>query len=129
MSRGRAEHQAKQAALQALGKDLSRRAGSSCELCGGKENPRPHLVPPPEEASLDTAALLCEPCRSMVEGGRLLDAADMRFLEQAIWSEAAPVQIAAIRLLRRVADELEADWATDALDGLWLPEEIEARLS
>lgn len=127
MSRGRAQHDAKKAALSALGKDLSRRAGSACELCGGKDQPRPHLIPPPEEPDLDTAALLCTSCRELVDGGRLLDAADMRFLETAIWSEVPPVQIAAIRLLRRVADG-GVDWATEALDGLWLPDEIQERL-
>lgn len=128
MARGRERHDAKAAALQALGKDLSRRAGSACELCAGKQNPRPHLVPPPDEPSLETAALLCEPCREMLDGGRLLAPDDLRYLETAIWVEVAPVQVAAVRLLRRLADGSGTDWAIEALDGLWLPDEIESRL-
>jgi hypothetical protein len=41
-----------------------------------------------------------------------------------MWSEVQPVQVASVRLLRRI----DAPWATEALDGLWLDEEQEARI-
>lgn len=128
MARGRDRHDAKRTALAALGKDLSRRAGSACELCGGKQSPRPHLVLPTDAPDLESTALLCERCRGLVDGGRLPDPVDVRFLETAIWAEVPPVQIAAIRLLRRVAEEAEVDWAAEALDGLWLPDDIQEQL-
>lgn len=127
MARGRQQRDAKAAALAALGKDLSRRAGSACELCGGKDEPRPHRVPPPQEASLDTAILACASCREQLDGGRLLDPEDLRFLATVIWSEVPPVQVAAVRLLRRVM-ALDVDWAVEANDGLWLDEEMEERI-
>ncbi len=128
MARGRDRHDARAAALAALGKDLSRRAGSACELCEGKDAPRPTPIPPPDEATLDAAILACSRCRELLEGGRLPDASDLRFLETAIWSEIPPVQIAAIRLLQRLVDD-EIAWAIEAREGLWLDEETEARVS
>ena len=127
MSR-RARHQAEQAAIAALGKDLSRRSGSACELCQSKDQTRPHLVPPAEEPDLDHAILGCGRCRELLDGGRLPDPDDLRFLETAIWAEVVPVQVAAVRLLRRLA-EGDVAWAQEANDGLWLPEEVEARLA
>ncbi|HHO49342.1 MAG TPA: phnA protein [Deltaproteobacteria bacterium] len=128
MARGRDRHDARQAALAALGKDLSRRGGSACELCGGKDTPRPVLVPPPKIPDLDNAILACACCRGLLEGGRLPDADDLRFLETAIWSEVGPVQIAAVRLLRRLVAE-EIDWAQEAESGLWLDDEVQERIS
>jgi protein PhnA len=128
MARGRDAHEARQAELNALGKDLSRRAGSVCELCGGRETPRPFLVPPPDEPDLDNAILACERCRALLGGPKLpRDASDLRFLEKAIWSEVPAVQVAAVRLLRRLA-AAGVSWATEADQGLYLSEDVEARL-
>ncbi len=128
MARGRAQHDAKQQALAALGKDLSRRAGSACELCGGKDTPRPTLVPPPSEPDLSTAILACARCRDLLGGGRLGPPDDLRFLLSTVWSDVEPVQVAAVRLLRRLVRD-EVAWAQEAEDGLYLDEDLEARIS
>ena len=114
--------------MQALGKDLSRRAGACCELCGGKDAPRPELVEG-EEAILDAAVLACAPCRERMGRDRVEEGDEdaMRFLETAIWSEVPPVQIAAVRLLRRLAGAGVA-WAREADEALWLDEATEARV-
>lgn len=126
MARGKDAHQAKKDALNALGKDLSRRAGSACELCEARDGCRPMALAdaadPPE---LGDAVLLCQRCKEALTAKRLPgDTADYRFLEGVAWSEVPPVQITAVRLLRR----LDADWASETLDGLWLSDEIAARL-
>ncbi len=117
------------AAFQALGKDLARRARSRCELCEQARSLQVLPVPPPDEADLDAAILACEPCREWAGGGRIVEPSELRFLETAAWSEIAPVQIVAVRLLRRLVEEGDAPWAADVLDGLWLPEEVEERIS
>ncbi|MEN0067975.1 MAG: phnA protein [Myxococcota bacterium] len=116
------------AAYEALGKDLARRARSRCELCDQPRSLRVLPVPPPEEADLDAAILVCEPCREWIEGGRIADPNELRFLETAGWSDIPPVQIVAVRLLRRLVEEADARWASDVLDGLWLTDEITERL-
>lgn len=127
MARGKDAHEARAQAVSALGKALSRRAGSACELCGDRDGCRPVEVEPlPEEPDVDDAVLLCARCRDALEARRLPgDPADYRFLEGPVWSEVLPVQVTAVRLLRRV----DADWARETLDGLWLSEEATARLS
>lgn len=124
----RQQHAAKVAAYEALGKDLARRARSRCELCGQARSLKVLPIPPPEEPDLDAAILACEECRDLVEVGRIAEPDALRFLETAAWSETAPVQVAAVRLLRRLQKELEVTWAADTLDSLWLPDEIAERL-
>lgn len=128
MARGRDAHQARLSAVAALGKNLSRRAGSRCELCEGSDDLRVHEVPPVEEDPDEAAAILaCAPCRDDMTAKRLRDFDRLRFLETAMWSETPPVQVAAVRLLHRLSSEV--DWARDALDGLWLDEAIQERVA
>ena len=85
-------------------------------------------VPPTdEEPHEDAAAMLCERCAGLPGARRLPHPGELRFLETSVWSEVEPVQILAVRLTRRLADE-GVGWARDVLDGLWLPEEIQERL-
>ena len=131
MARGRDEHRAAQQAVAGLGKTLSRRAGSECELCGASQGCRPILVPPvqdPEEPGVDDAILACERCRDAMTGKKLPGRPDdYRFLETAVWSETVPAQIAAVRLLRRLAAD-DVAWAAETNEGLWLDEAIEERV-
>ena len=127
MARGRDASQARKGAVAALGKGLSRRARSRCELCEGDQDPRVIEVPPTEdEPSEDAALLACALCRDDIDGKKLGDLGRLRFLETAIWSEVPPVQVVAVRLLRRVAEH--EDWARETLDGLWLDEDMAARV-
>jgi hypothetical protein len=129
MARGKDRHDAHKAAVAGLGKVLSRRAGSACELCGESLDLRPIEVPPTaEEPSAEAAMLACARCRELVEAKRLpRETQDLRFLEKAAWADPVPVKLSAVRLLRRL-DAEGVGWATELLDGLWMPEEVEALL-
>ncbi len=125
MARGRERYKLRQAATAALGRPLSRRARSTCELCqanGTRLTPF-EVAPIPEEADPDRAALLCEPCLEGAMGGRL-EGARWRCLETSSWSEVPAVQVIAVRLTRRLAEQ-GTDWASDLLDMLYLPPEVE----
>lgn len=129
MARGRDLHDARVAAVNALGRTLSRRARSKCELCEEQTSLQViEILPLPEEPDTDSALMLCERCRGLLDARRLPRADELRFLEGMVWSEIAPVQISAVRLLRRLAAEQQTAWARDCLDGLWLPEEIQERV-
>lgn len=125
MARGRDEHQARVAAVKGLGRVLARRARSSCELCEDKGvSLDPTEVPPaPEEPEVERTILVCGRCQSAMGGGDM-GARDWRFLESVMWSELAPVQVAAVRLLRRLAEAPDAHWARDALDQVYLSDEV-----
>ena len=122
MARGRDKHDAHKAAVAALGKNLSRRARSQCELC---EDRAPLKVVEvdgnPDEPNEDWAVMICEPCEDAL-GGKARDTSRLRVLEGTMWSEVRPVQITAVRILRT----LDESWARDALEGLYLDPEVEA---
>ena len=67
MANKREQHQARKAAVQALGKSLSRRARSNCELCG--DSGRLDVVEvdgnPDDDPSDDWALLLCTRCQAI----------------------------------------------------------------
>ncbi len=131
MARGRDAHQAHQAAVAALGRQLSRRASSRCELCEATGTLRVHEVAPTlDEPHEDRAALLCDRCGGIVDNGlpKRVNTDELRFAEQAIWSELPPIQLSAVRICRALRAR-EVAWARDALDGLWLPDEVEALLA
>lgn len=68
--------------------------------------------------------MLCARCQDLVSGKLMGDPNQLRFLEESIWSEVLPVQLAAVRLVRKLAADGES-WAVDALDVLYLEEEVE----
>lgn len=122
MARGRDKHDAHKAAVAALGKNLSRRARSQCELCEDRASLKVVEVDGnPDEPNEDWAVMICEPCQEALLG-KARDTSRLRVLEGTMWSEVRPVQITAVRMLRA----LDEAWAREALEGLYLDPEIEA---
>lgn len=127
MAKGREEHEARVAALGALGKDLARRAKSKCELCerGGERLAIFEVPPVPREPDFGRCLLLCADCGDQAGDPRRLRVGEQwRFLSGQAWSENPMVQVVSVRLLKRLAKD--QDWAREALDGLFLEEAIEA---
>jgi len=127
MAKGRDRHEARQQAISALGRNLSRRSGSQCELCGaGGPLQVAEVQPVDEQPHEDAAMLACQRCRDLFSAKRL-DADDLRFLEASVWADPIPVKVAAITLMKRLAAE-EVPWATECMDGLWIDETVQERL-
>lgn len=124
MAKGRDKHQANVAAVAALGRNLSRRARNRCELCETSTSLKVVEVAgsPEEEPTEEWALMLCERCEEAIGPKSQVDPNTLRFLETTMWSEVQPVQLTAVRLLR----SLEAAWAQQALEGLYLDPEVEA---
>jgi protein PhnA len=98
---------------------LNKRSNSLCELCSSSNSLSvysllPH-VPPNEMNSL----LACEKCMSLMEDPTR-DANHWRCLSVSMWSEYAPIQAMAYRILKKLFDQ---DWARDLSDQLYLDEE------
>lgn len=127
MARGREAHQARLAAVSALGRVLSRRARSCCELCG--ESQKLHVTevaPTFDEPDVERAILACERCRDIMDGGlRRADPQTLRFLSETVWSEVLPAKLVAVRLIRELADQ-GVPWALETSENLWLDEDTEA---
>ena len=127
MARALKDHQIRSGAVGMLGRALSRRARSCCELCGEKDELRPvEVAPLPEEPDPDHALLACARCRLALLGGRgAPDPQSLRFLETAVWSDCAPAQVAAVRLAGRLGSQ-NVHWARELVDGLYLDPVVEA---
>ena len=99
-----------------------------CELCGtgGIALHATEVPPLPEHPNEEAAILICEPCTHQMRAKKP-DATTLRFLEQTVWSDIVPVQLAAIHLLRRLAQQ-HVSLATECLDGLWIDDAIQAKL-
>ena len=127
MVKGYQQNKDHQAALAALGKELTRRARSSCELCesSGVSLSAYEVPPAPKQPDLEHCVFICESCLSQIERPKSIVPDTWRNLANTAWSEVAPVQVMAIRMLRHLADS--QPWAAEILDGLFPEEEIEER--
>lgn len=126
MAKGLEKHQARQAALNLLGKDLTRRSGAKCELCEASGTPlRVFEVPPEEEEpDLDKCIFLCGNCSEQLSNPKRLDVGHWRCACQSVWSEVPAVQVMAARVLDRLGKtEL---WAREALEDVYFEEDIES---
>ncbi|MBM75564.1 MAG: hypothetical protein CMK59_09185 [Proteobacteria bacterium] len=136
MAKGKQQHKQRLEDLNLLGRELARRSKSRCELCGDQ---KPlfvtELMPPPVTPDIESALLLCSSCQHLAllpQDNPSLSTTDSlqnySFFNDAVWSETAPVQIAAIRNIRFLAQK-GALWAQDINDSLYVSPEIEDRLS
>ena len=125
MAKGHERHKARQAEVAGLGKELSRRARSKCELCQTSGSLTPtEITPLPTEPNIEWAALLCPKCIQCINSKQIDGQEDHQFLRESVWSETTPVQILAVRLVRQLANRGEL-WAQSVLDDLYLDPDIE----
>ena len=100
---------------------LTTRSGGVCELCEAAGDLAVFEVGPEPDVTAANAALLCATCRAQIEGEA--DPNHWRCLSSAMWSEHAPVQVLAWRMLDRLK---EHDWARDLSDMLYLDDDTQA---
>lgn len=112
MAKGRDKHQNYLGALNLLGKELARRSGRKCELSEQSGSLVIHdLESSKVEPDMDHVVLVSSAIKRALEGGTV-DAAELRFLENAVWSTVKPVRRAAVCLLERI----DEPWAQEAID-------------
>jgi protein PhnA len=126
MAKGHERNQMRMMALNAMGKDLARRAKSRCEITGHSGVPlQAYEVPPVgNDPDPDRTLLLCAACISAIERPDRIDGREWRCLAEAVWSENPAIQVVAWRMLKTLA--AKEDWARDVLDGVYLDPDVEA---
>lgn len=125
MAKGLEKHREREAALALLGKDLTRRSGSKCELCSATGVAlRPYEVPPEEvDPSLENCVFACGVCREQLGKPKHLSVTHWRCACESVWSEVPAVQVVAARVLDFLGKrEL---WAREALEDVYFDEEVE----
>lgn len=110
------------AGVGVLGKAVTRRARSRCELCEGRDDLRLYELDPfPEEPTEERVLLACGRCRTWLEQDAIV-VDEAHFLCGAAWSEEPAVKLAAGRML--LASEAAPEpWLHDALDAVGIDRE------
>jgi len=76
------------------------------------------LPPAPTEPDFGRCLMLCSDCANELGGGAIANPERWRCLNNSAWSETAPVQAAAVLVLRRLAEN--SPWAGELLEQLHL---------
>lgn len=103
-----------------LEKQLSTRSGNKCELCTAEGHLAVYEVDPSSNPNTDNSILVCKTCLDQIEKTEQINADHWKVLTETMWSEFAPVQVVAWRMLSRLRNE---GWAADSLDILYLDED------
>lgn len=98
---------------------LRARSGDACELCGATDGLEALLVSPRTDETGDACVFACATCRGQIASPETLDVHHWRCLSNSMWSQEAPVQVIAWRMLTQLNGEA---WARDLLDQLYLDE-------
>ena len=129
MAKGYDKNAARRQEAAALGRQLSRRARSKCELCGSDGSLQVvEIRPLLEEPAPERAALLCARCQGLSKDGPArCGSGKLQFLREAVWSEILPAQLLAVRLVRELSRQGEP-WARETEEGLYLDPTVEELL-
>jgi len=126
MGKGYETNQARIRVLQSFGKDLARRAKSTCELSLAKGVPLKiyEVLPVPSEPDFDRCLFLSEPTIAALEKPSLLVAGDWRHLGELIWAENPLVPMMAVRILTYLGKT--HDWCREIVEEAYLDDEVVA---
>ena len=101
-------------------RELSKRSGSKCELCGTTENLEVYQVLPTKKGVLDESIMACNTCIDQIENPDNIDLNHWRCLNDSMWSEHTAVQVVAWRMLSRLRG---FGWPQELLDQMYLDED------
>ncbi len=96
-------------------KELQKRSGSKCELCGSEDS-LSVLEVTPSQGSADEAVYVCSNCKSQIESGEL-DENHFNCLNDSMWSEIPAVVVVSYRLLHALGRQ-------DLLDMMYMEDDV-----
>ncbi|GGW54855.1 alkylphosphonate utilization operon protein PhnA [Winogradskyella epiphytica] len=102
-----------------LERELQKRSGSKCELCGNEEHLAEYAVPDIKENGLQTVLYACKTCIEQMNDAEKIDENHWRCLNDSMWSEHEAVKIMAWRMLNRI----KADWTVDLLGMMYMEDD------
>ena len=105
-----------------LEKELRKRSGSACELCGATEELVIYQVPPEDNSKADTCVLTCKTCFEQINSPEKVDVNHWRCLNDSMWNEMPAVKVVSWRMLHQLRSE---GWTQDLLDMMYMEEETE----
>jgi protein PhnA len=103
-------------------KHIQQRSNNQCELCGSKQSLVIYEVPDSPSDVKHTSIYACSTCVDQLTDADQVDPNHWRCLNDAMWSEVAPVKVVAYRMLHSLKSE---GWPTDLLEMMYLDEELQ----
>ena len=101
-------------------RELDKRSGSKCELCGATENLKVYEVLPTRKGGIDESIMACSTCIDQIENPDNVDLNHWRCLNDSMWNENPAVQVVAWRMLSRLRS---SGWPQELLDQMYLDED------
>jgi len=114
--------------IASFGRELTRRSGSSCELCGASGVSLSVFEVPPvkEEPESSDCVFICAECREQLENPKKFSNTRWRCLTDRVWSETGAVKILSVMILKKVS--LTESWASDIIENVYLTDEENERI-
>lgn len=106
-----------------ISRELNKRCEGKCELCASSEDVDAYIIPPKGGEKLEEQIAACQTCRNQMEDSDQIDENHWRCLNDSMWSQEAPVQVVAYRMLHKLQS---TDWAGDLIDMMYLDEDTKA---
>jgi len=103
-----------------LEKELEKRSGSHCELCGSESANTAYPVPDSPGKKTEHHVWVCPVCLQQLNDAGTVDDNHWRCLNESIWSEVPAVKVLSWRMLHKLKN---LDWVPDLLDIAYLDEE------
>ncbi|MEO8253165.1 MAG: PhnA domain-containing protein [Flavobacterium sp.] len=104
-----------------IDRELNKRSGAKCELCGATDNLKIYEVLPTKKGGIDEAVQVCTTCKEQIENPGNEDLNHWRCLNDSMWNENTAVQVVAWRMLSRLH---AAGWPQELLDMMYLEEDV-----
>lgn len=102
-------------------RELEKRSGGKCEICGNSEELNVFIVSPKEGKNADENVHACQTCISQLNGADV-DMNHWRCLNDAMWSEVDAVKVVSFRMLHQLKAE---PWANDLIEMMYMDEHVE----
>lgn len=97
-------------------RELTKRSGNVCELCGSDEQLTAYEVQPAKKDTLYSTIKACNTCISQIEDPDATDPNHWQCLNDSMWSEHAAIKVISWRMLARLKKH-------DLLDMMYLEED------
>jgi|GEM_PF-472719 len=123
MAKGYDTNQMRLETIGIFGKSVGKRAGFTCEWCGGKEDLRLWDYKPDMAPNMDTLALLCKRCRELAHG-RQAAPDELHSIRKALWNNTPSVSEGAARVLAQCRET----WARTAIEDSYIDDGVKSEL-
>lgn len=123
MARGYDNYKTRADLITSFGRELTRRSGSKCELCGasGVSLSVFELPPAKDEPGASDCVFICSDCREQLENPRKFRNTHWRCLTERVWSDTPPVKLLSVMILKKISKS--ESWASEVMEEVYLTDE------